>query len=632
MKFSRLFYIVVVVSYFAAFSHGVLFADELVSPDGRYRFSVMSVAGQPHYQIYVDDKPVILESQLGFELANAKSKPNSTTKIIASGETRIRNSWSPLYGERSTVIDHYNTRTYELQSTDKLKLSVEVRCYNQGVAFCYHLVSTGEQKKFEIQSELTQFAFTGNHTTWATETAQGEYKKTTVNDLAKSYDRPQIFHDQKNGFFIAIGEARLVDFARMQLKSRKNNSVAANLSSEVKFAGSIDSPWRFVMVGKSPGELVEDNDLLLNLNDECQIKDTTWIKPGKIIREVTLTSEGAHACIDFAADHGFSYMLIDAGWYGNEYDAASDATTVTIDRKRSQGEIDMAGVIKHGKERGIGVILYVNRRALEKQLDEILPLYKKWGIAGVKYGFVQVGSQKWTTWLHDAVQKAADHQLMVNIHDEYRPTGFSRTFPNLLTQEGIGGDETSPTAKKTLGIFFPRSIAGAGDQTICYYAERVDRLVNHAFQLGKTVCQYSPWQVIYWYDRPPNSPRKEGGAGGGDGVIGNEPELEFFDRVPTVWDETKVLAGAIEEYVVVARRSGDQWWIGAMNGEKPNRFNLKLDFLETEKKFSMRSYTHDETIPTRTKVKIEDAIVDSESELVIDLGSNDGSAYWISPK
>ena len=177
-------------------------------------------------------------------------------------------------------------------------------------------------------------------------------------------------------------------------------------------------------------------------------RDTSWIKPGKVIREITLTDAGAEACLDFAVEHNFQYVEFDAGWYGHEYDDASDATTITLDPKRSKGPLDLRGFIDRANERGIGVILYVNRRCLERQLDEILPLFKEWGVKGVKYGFVRVGSQEHTSWLHDAIRKAAEHELLVDVHDEYRPTGYSRTYPNLLTQEGVRGDEAGPSAEQ----------------------------------------------------------------------------------------------------------------------------------------------------------------------------------------
>lgn len=184
-----------------------------------------------------------------------------------------------------------------------------------------------------------------------------------------------------DSLFVALGEAALVDFARMkfELSKDKPTALVASLEGQVQFDGSFTSPWRTIMAGNSPGEILENNYLLLNLNAPNAIKNSDWIKPGKVIREVTLTTDGGMACVDFAVKHNLQYIEFDAGWYGNEYDDASDATTITVDPNRSKGPLDLKRVIKYAESKGIGVILYVNRRALEKQLDEVLPLLKSWG-------------------------------------------------------------------------------------------------------------------------------------------------------------------------------------------------------------------------------------------------------------
>jgi alpha-glucosidase len=397
-------------------------------------------------------------------------------------------------------------------------------------------------------------------------------------------------------------------------------SVLTSLSSQVEVKTPYTTPWRVVMLAESPGQLLENNDMILNLNDPCEIEDTSWIKPGKVLRETSLTTKGGLAAVDFAVRHRFEYIEFDAGWYGHEYDEASDATTISVDPKRSKGPLDLHKVIDYAKKNDIGVIVYVNRRALEKQLDTILPLYKSWGIKGVKYGFVNVGSQYWSTWLHEAVRKAADHQLMVDIHDEYRPTGYSRTYPNLMTQEGIRGDETKPTNELTLNILFTRMIAGAGDNTICYYDQRVYNNANHAYQLAKAVCMYSPWQFMYWYDSPAEIEKE------------NDPELEFNSFVPTVWDDTKVLYGKIGEYAVIARRSGKDWYIGCMNADSKQTFDISLDFLEKNQEYTAYFYRHDPTVDTRTHVRIENSKVDSKTNLHVSLEPKSGEAIRIMAK
>ncbi len=587
----------------------------------------------PTYNVKYNDQLVIADSNLGLEIKDA-APLEAGFEIVDVSRTSYDKTYSPVYGEQETIRDHYNQLVAELKESQPphRRLILTFRAYNEGAAFCYTLPEQDSLKKFVISAEKTQFRFINDYTAHAVYSAQGQYSKVPLSRIKNNCERP-LTVEIDEGLFAAVAEARLVDYARMKLSPDTGQplTLVSSLHGEVSVSAPMTTPWRVIMLGRSPGELLEHNYLLLNLNEPCAIEDTSWIKPGKVIREVTLTTAGGIACVDFAVEHNLQYVEFDAGWYGNEYSDDSDATTISVDPKRSKGPLDLHHVIDYATKRGIGIILYVNRRALERQLDEILPLYEKWGIKGVKYGFVQVGSQQWTAWLHEAVRKAAQHHLMVDIHDEYRPTGYSRTYPNLMTQEGIAGDETKPSNSLTLTILFTRMLAGAADNTICYYDRRVDDNASHAYQLAKSVCFYSPWQFLYWYDRPGGSLRKTGGAGGGNNVIGNEPELEFFDHVPTVWDDTKVLYVRIGEYAVIARRSGDSWFIGCMNADKPHTFNVPLDFLEKDHRYTAYIYSDDPAVNTRTHVKINTRNVDSSSVLKIDLPARGGQAIRIHP-
>jgi alpha-glucosidase len=222
--------------------------------------------------------------------------------------------------------------------------------------------------------------------------------------------------------------------------------------------------------------------------------------------------------------------------------------------------------------------------------------------------------------------------LMVDIHDEYRPTGYSRTYPNLMTVEGIRGDEEAPSNEHTLITLFTRMIAGAGDNTICYFADRVDeRMGSHVSQLAKAVCLFSPWQFLYWYDRPAASPRSVGGAGSTEMIISDEPELEFFDQLPTTWDETRVIHGEIGKYATVARRNRKRWFIGSINGNEAWRFGIPLSFLEQGKKYIALIYSDDPSINTRTRVRIDRYLVDQKTVINEEIAARCGQAIMIVP-
>ncbi|KAA6315737.1 alpha-glucosidase [termite gut metagenome] len=223
---------------------------------------------------------------------------------------------------------------------------------------------------------------------------------------------------------------------------------------------------------------------------------------------------------------------------------------------------------------------------------------------------------------------------MVDAPDEYRPTGFSRTYPNFLTQEGIYGNEEFPDATTNVTLPFTRFTQGPADYTICYYRQKWDKntqantehgLVNvrlikgtSAHQLSMAVVYYSPLQHVYWYDKPSESK--------------DEPELEFFDRVPTVWDDTKVIHGEIGKYITVARRSGNDWFIGTMTNNDGRKLNISFDFLPEGKNYIAHIYYDDPEAMTRTKVGIKKIPVNKQSVIVTDLLPSSGQAIWITER
>ncbi len=596
-------------------------AADIASPDGRIVVTVSPDGGKENnrlcYRVAVAGTTVIEESPLGFELENGDTIGDGFA-VVGKKSSAADTTWKPVCGERSTVRDRYRELTLSLarKKTPPCEINLVCRCYDAGAAFRYVIRSCGGNKTIEIKRENTTFRFPADHTAWSTPHAQGTYTKTTVGKIHNGAERPLTIRAADNRY-IALAEAALVDYARMKFRPAGGSAVVSRLDGGVSAELPLATPWRVVMIADSPGRLLENNDIIRNLNRPCAIEDPSWIRPGKVIREVTLTTKGGKACVDFAAAHNLQFVEYDAGWYGHEYDDASDATTVTVDPKRSPGPLDLRAVIDYAAQKNIGIIVYVNRRALEKQLDRILPLYRSWGIAGVKYGFVRVGSQRWTAWLHEAVRKAARHRLMVDVHDEYRPTGYSRTYPNLMTQEGIRGDEARPANELTLTILFTRMLAGAGDNTVCYFDKRVTKNACHAYQLAKTVCIYSPWTFLFWYDTP--------------GEIGEIPEMSFFENVPTTWDDTRVIHGRIGEYAVIARRSGARWFIGAMNGSTARTLAVGLDFLEQGKPYRATVYSHDETVDTRTHVRVDRRAVSAATVIEMDLPARGGQAVMIAP-
>jgi len=606
----------------------------ITSPDGNIRVTIACQAEKENadpikFSVSAFGKTVLLPSSF---LLDCPGLNFTNLKKTNTEREKVNNSWINEFGERREIPDSYKEVKLDF-SGKSYKFSILCRVYNEGVALAYVFPEQEGLDSVTINDEKFLFRFPGDYTAWSAPGAQAQYRKATISTIDKGCERPLVI-EYDTTLIIALAEAKLVDYARMKFEPdfSGSKSIRSRLDGIVKKKIPFQSPWRVVMIGKNAGDLLEKNYLILNLNDPCALDDVSWIRPGKVIREVTLTTSGAMALVDFISRHNMQYIEFDAGWYGYEYDDSSDARSVNVDPRRSKGPLDMQKIISYAHSKDIGVLLYVNRRALERQLDEILPIYREWGISGLKFGFVQVGTQLVTAWMHEAIKKAAAYKMIVDVHDEYRPTGFSRTYPNFLTQEGIRGDEESPPNSHTLITMFTRMLAGAGDNTICYYDRRVDeRMGSHASQLAKAVCIFSPLQFIYWYDKcVPEGKEEE--FGGKPNYLGDEPELEFFDNVPTTWDETKVLHAVIGEYGVIARRNGEEWFIGGINGEKPHELIINFSFLKPGIKYSARIYSDDPSVNTRTHVRIDTVMFDSESRYTAHLESNRGFAMHLKPE
>lgn len=592
------------------------------SPDNSVGFSVYEVNGQLKYEVSYKGKPVILESCLGID----RWKDNMEIERIDS--VSVNQDWYPVYGERSVVNDCYKGYTYTLKGKGRGdKLALIVRIYNSGVGFRYKYL---HGSYLRITEEFTTFTVPENTYCWFAPFAQAEHKRMLVKDWPGEAERPLTLQ-LENGLYASLAEAEMVDYSRTKFVVRKgeSNVIRCKMYDAVEDIAPFDPPWRVVMIAESPKDLINNNDLILNLNKPCQIEDTSWIKPGRIIRTVSLTTDGAKKVVDFAVKRGLNYIHFDSGWYGSEISKESDPRKSDVDPQRCPvNDLDMPEVVRYAKSKGVGVWVYVNQRALSAYLDEILPLYESWGIAGIKFGFVHVGSFRWTTWLHDAVKKCAKHHLMVDIHDEYRPTGFSRTYPNLLTQEGVRGNEEFPDGVNNTTLPFTRFLCGAADATVCYYHRKelkpglekslnARSLLNTAcHQMALSVINYSPLQFLYWYDTPED--------------VKDEPELFFFDNLPTTWDDSKTLDGAIGEYITMARRKDNVWYVGCLTNNDARKLNVSLDFLEEGKKYELTMFTDGgEKVKTRTHVAIDTKKVTAKTNLKLSLLSRGGVAMII---
>lgn len=614
-------------------------AEALQSPDGKYNFVFEQKDGRLTYRLDYAAKQVIEEGELGVNIDNhlvesAMGIPVDNSNVwtngmeVASVDRRSEdNTWKPVYGEYAQIRDCYNEMTIHLLKGGKHQdgggtaydkrqqylLDIIVRAYDEGVAIRYHFPEATNGLFMHITDDLTSFRFAPGaeayHYAWAQSHANKVKLLKSEAAWKEEAERPLTLR-LDNGLYAAIGEAALSDFVRGKLKLKADNELQMALFHPADIITAYNMPWRFIMVGEKAIDLINNKQMVLNLNAPCQIQDTSWIKPGKAFRVCRLDMKTCMEGVDFCVDRGLQYIELDAGWYGPEMKMSSSALKVLETR-----DIDMPKLCQYAKSKGIGVWVYVNQRALYQELDQLLPLYEKWGISGIKFGFVQIGSQEWTTWLHNAVKKCADHHIMVDIHDEYRPTGWSRTYPNLMTQEGIGGNEEMPDAEHNTILPFTRFLCGPADYTPCYFNGRVKNTKAH--QLAMPVVYYSPITFLYWYDLP--------------NVYKGEKELDFWKYCPTVWDESKALQGEIGEYIVQARRSGNDWFVGAMTGLQARDITLNTaDFLQKGKKYRVEIYNDVPALNTRTKVSAVVQTIKAGKILKLHLQPSGGAALRFS--
>ncbi len=574
---------------------------KLKSPDKSYEIKLYQKDNLDlFYTVTFKGEEIVGESALGFDIdGEAWCKG---LEITSTDKRSVNDSWQPVYGERANIQEQYNEVTISLSDKSK-SLNIIARAYSEGVALRYELPE--ESKSRTITAENTTFSMPEGTKAYYSTWAQGPYELLPLEGWEKDSERP-LTMVLSSGTYVAVGEANMVNYARSRfnLCPQQANTLVTKLASEAKITTPYSTPWRTVMAGEEAIDLINNNDLFLNLSDPCKIEDTSWIKPGKAFR-TGLTQEEGKAGVDFAADRGLQYVHFDAGWYGPERARTSDASYEFPER-----DLKLKEICEYAATKGIGVIVYVNKIALAAQIDQILPIYKEWGIKGIKFGFVDVGDQKFTNLVHEWVEKCAKYQIMVDIHDEYRPTGFSRTYPNLMTQEGIRGNEEMPDAFNNVILPYTRFLCGAGDYTLCYFSNRIQ--TTRAHQLAMAAVYYSPLQWMFWYDKPT--------------LYRGEKELEYWANVPTAWDDSRAIDGEIGEYITMARRTGTEWFVGTLTTSARKVTIDTSKFLEKGKSYELKLYQDNPKLKTRTNVEITKRTVVKGDVITLDLLESGGAA------
>ena len=549
------------------------------------------------YTITYKDKSIISPSLFGFELKDEQPMIGNFS-LLNQSVSNFNETWIPVVkSKHSQIVNNFS----ELQLTLKEKtgqmrqLEFHVRAYNDGVAFRFKLLRSGKVGDRQILKELTTFNIPGDPKAWIVEyngyssSNEAEFMEHPLSYLTeKSIAGMPMLMDYGNNCWVAITEAKIENYAAFYIGTNgTTNQLTTKLvplpgepetGVKVLFNDEVYTPWRVLMIGETPGSLIE-SEIIQNLNDPCVIKDPSWIKPGLSAwdnwwsGEVKMEMPVIKQYIDLASEMGWPYMLVDWQWYGKFNSPETDIT-------KWAPQISMPDIIEYARSRNVKIILWlyssdVNRNSAYKIA---FPLYEKWGVAGVKIDFMDRDDQQMVNWYHDIIKCAAENHLMVDFHGAYKPDGIIRTWPNMITREGVMGNEYYKFSNKmspehNVKLAFTRMLAGQMDYTPGaflnvtrdQYKNQTPALVwnTRAAELSKFVIYESPLTVVC--DHPDN--------------IRNQPGADFLKIVPTVWDDIKFIGGYPGDYVAIAKRSGNRWFLGVMNNSIGRSVELNLSFL-----------------------------------------------------
>jgi alpha-glucosidase len=632
----------------------------VASPRGAVRAEVSldEADGQgsgPRYRVWFKGRPVVEPSRLGIDLADG-SALGKDARIEGVKTSSIRESYTQFPGKRSRVLDHCEEAVVSLRERREpgRRWELVIRAYDDGFAFRYRFPKQDGWDELVIAGERTQFLMPDNAKAHAlplagfTTSHEARYETRPVAELPK--DRllglPLLAEIPGTGW-VALTEANLTDYAGMYLAPEGGSALAARLAprpDEPKVAVRADlpheSPWRVVMVGDEVGRLVE-SDLVLNLNAPCAIADTSWIRPGKTTfpwwngffeKDVPfkpgLNTATAKYYIDFCAEAGIPYHSLDGldniAWYGGtivSYEGAD--ITEGIDG------LDLQEVIRYAAAKGVKIRLWMHWAAAEAHMDRAFPLYREWGIEGVMLDFMDRDDQEMVRFLRRVLEKAAENRLTVTLHGASQPTGLERTFPNLLTSEAVMNleydkwDKVGIPPEHELMIPFTRMLAGPLDfhqgsfrgVPIGEFRPR-----NEAPLVMGTPCRTLASYVVFQNHLPMAADYPSAYRG--------HPALPILAAIPSTWDDTRYLNGSVGEHVAIARRHGDEWWVGVMVGREPREAEVPLEFLG-DGHFLARIYGDD--AEDHSRLDIITTEVTSGSHLRVPIESAGGLLIRISP-
>ena len=588
--------------------------------------SVQAAGGQLAYRVSFRGKPVIEWSHLGLLLEGSPAL-GPAVRMESSKASSQDETWTSVQGKANPIRNHYNAVAVQTVETaaGARRLTIEARAYDDGVAFRYVVPAQPGVKEVRILNESTQFRLDKEAVAYPPfargfqTSNESEYREMKTSELRPEnlINLPLLLH-VPGVAWVALTDADIEDYSNLYLTSAGGAILAARLATRVETMDTrlaapfnpeaeakkvsviaqtpVRSAWRALMIADNPGRLVESN-MVRNLNPPSAIADTSWIKPGKTSWDwwngsqetsVKIAAENngknndtVKYCIDFCARNNFEYMIVDGGWskvVGKPGDVGYSFRG-RMDLTQSVPAIDIPMLVAYGKSKNVRIWVWAHFHDVADQMETAFAQFEKWGLAGVKIDFIDRSDQWVVNWYRTVAKTAAAHHLMVDFHGAFKPDGMERTYPNVLTREGVMGEEynrwssrVTPTHNVTLP--FTRMLAGPMDYTPGGFdnvtkekfkprAASLNVMGTRVHQTALFVVYESELQIVA--DNPASY---EG-----------QKELEFIKAVPASWDETRVINGVPMQYITMARRRGNEWFVGSITNEEARDLDVPLSFL-----------------------------------------------------
>ena len=642
-----------------------LAAEHQVASPGGGLAVIISDAGGLNYRVAVNGWIVLTNSPLGLEFKDG-TKLGLEAIITKSTTKRHNGRWENPFGNRRSVRDQWRELRLTLQEggPQPRTFGLLVRVFDEGVAFRYDLPERSGLGQFVLTNELTEFRFVGDYRCWgglASASAEIYYPETRLSAIPQGRPgRPHqsvlpLLVETPVGYF-AIAESDLRDWAGLSLAGAGETAVKAVLDRRSDGNGLVASavprfsPWRVLIFGPTAADLA-GSDLIATLATPSRLKDTSWIKPGACAWdawwtginpydsryknvEARGTTPSHKEYIDLAAEMGWPYQLLDWYWYEGmtsyQKSLHSPPNAVRGDFRKPVPEMNLPELMAYAKSRNVRLLIWAHSLDIETfGVDAALKYFAGLGFAGVKIDFLNSQSQETVQWCEQVLAAAARHHLLINFHGTYKPTGLARMYPNFITQEGVLGNEynkfgnTPVTPQHAVTLPFTRALLGPMDFTPGGFLNRAPKdfkitsptqvMGTRAHQLALPVIYPSPLTVFC------DSPKNYRGQAG----------LEFLRAIPTVWDESLVLSAEVGKSIVIARRSGQRWYLAALNGGEATEFSVALQFLGRGK-WRLHSFADDPKSSDYQTVVESTRGVDAKTVLPLSFAASGGFGAIVS--